>query len=116
MTINTIIIEDEEMIGDIILQCLQLKGGFDPLTLCRRYEDLHDFHLSKAGLYILDHDNKFGISGSEFLAQNKIPKDKIILMSGRDSWNHIPEFQDYKFLQKPFRMEDLYKTIDEMIL
>jgi DNA-binding NtrC family response regulator len=107
----TIIVEDEDMIGDLIVEFLQLKGNYDPICLCKSYDGLHKERLT-ADLYIFDHDNKYGISGSQFLAKHNIPKEQIILTSGKDSWSHIPQFEQYKFLPKPFSIQDFYKLLD----
>jgi DNA-binding NtrC family response regulator len=115
MTIQTLIVEDDTLIGELLIDMLKLKGNYDPISWCEKYEDLKDYHL-KGDLYILDHDNGKNMSGSQFLAKNHIAKEKIILTSGKDSWSHIPNFKQYHFLQKPFTMKDLYGKLSELNL
>ena len=112
MTIETIIVEDEDMISGLILQCLQIKGSYDPITVCQKYEDLQSHHLD-SGLFILDNNNQYGMSGVEFLSKTQIPKEKVILMSGRDGWEQLPDFKEYRFLQKPFRINELYELLNK---
>jgi len=104
-----VVVEDEQMIGDVVAMALE-NIGMHPVCVCKQYEDIQSHHLTNGGLYVLDHDNKFGINGTDFLSKNNIPKDRIILTSGKDSWQKYVD-RGYDFLAKPFRIEELYTHI-----
>jgi response regulator of citrate/malate metabolism len=116
MTLNTIIVEDNSMIGDLILEYLQMTEKFNPITIYRQYEDIKLHHINETGLFILDNNNKFGVDGVEFLSKTYIPKEKVLLMSGLDGWSVLKDFEQYKFIQKPFQLNRLINIIDGMKL
>jgi DNA-binding NtrC family response regulator len=105
-----IIVEDDEALGFIMSMFLKELNKFDPIILCDKYEDITQYHL-KGSFYLLDHDIKEGMSGSDFMQKHHLPKEKVILMSGRDSWRHYVD-GGYAFLQKPFSKKDLYDKIE----
>ncbi len=123
--ITILIMDDEAMISDLLEKILQTKG-FNTLTATDGQNALDIYKESAAtgnriNLAIMDLTVPGGMGGME--ATEKLlkidPQAKIIVSSGYANDPIMANFKEYGFkaaLSKPFRMQELFSTIDLVLL
>ncbi len=123
--ITILIMDDEVMISNLLEKILQTKG-FKTLTAANGQDALKIYQESavagnKISLTIMDLTVPGGMGGME--ATEKLlkidPQAKVIVSSGYANDPIMANFKDYGFkaaLGKPFRMQELFATVEEVLL
>lgn len=122
--ITILIMDDEKMISDLLEKILQTKG-FKTLTAEDGQDALNIYQERAAtdnqiSLTIMDLTVPGGMGGKE--ANEKLleidPQAKVIVSSGYANDPIMANFSEYGFkaaLSKPFRMQELFSTIEEVL-
>jgi len=123
--ITILIMDDEVMISDLLEKILQTKG-FKTITSADGQEALDIYQNSlnsgtRIDLAIMDLTIPGGMGGQE--AAKKLlqidPQAKLIVSSGYANDPIMANFKEYGFkaaMSKPFRMQELFSTIEEVLL
>jgi PAS domain S-box-containing protein len=123
--ITILIMDDEAMISELLEKILQTKG-FKTITSVDGQEALDIYRKSlnsdtRIDLAIMDLTVPGGMGGQE--AAKKLlqidPQAKLIVSSGYANDPIMANFKEYGFkaaMSKPFRMQELFSTIEEVLL
>ena len=109
-----ILVEDEKMLRELLIMQI---GHYKSHRCTVEAHANYDFEPVKADCYILDHDIKDGMSGSDWIKHHslqEIEPHRRILMPGRHFvWMDSGIAGIY--LDKPFRNTELYNALDEVL-
>jgi len=115
---NILSIDDEEVIGDVIIRILPKKDGFNVTTAMTGKEALQKFDDS-IDLILLD-INLPDINGIELLRtmRRKSPQVPVLMMTGQSSVDlAVIAMKEgaADFIEKPFRSSELRKTVNDVL-
>ena len=110
-----LVIDDDPMIRKLLGRMLIIKG-YDALLVNGGLEAIEKIPELPEEIFVILDLSMHGMSGEETLIElhEKCPKWKIILSTGfGDSLDtqHFSNLGVYKFLNKPFEMEELFEAL-----